>query len=110
MGKCLSHAALRHRPPETPETPLTSCPHFLRSLQRVMGEFFPTLLSLAQQLVRATNEGVSAAGAALFAALFNNFSGAYHQQVTTHWRNAASSMQGWGLWSSAGRQCRLYWR
>ena len=46
-----------------------------------MGEFFPTLLALAQQLVRASADEVAAAGTALYVALFTHFSGAYHHQV-----------------------------
>lgn len=52
-------------------------------LQKVMAEFFPTLLSFAQQLTRALNDQVSVAGATLFVTLFTHFTDAYHQQVTS---------------------------
>lgn len=45
-----------------------------------MLEFFPQLLSLAQQLLRAAAEGVQAAGAQLYCLLFKHFTPAYNQQ------------------------------
>lgn len=45
-----------------------------------MLEFFPQLLSLAQQLLRHAAEAVQAAGAQLYCLLFKHFTAAYNQQ------------------------------
>lgn len=45
-----------------------------------MLEFFPQLLSLAQQLLRHGAEAVAAAGGELYCLLFKHFSAAYNQQ------------------------------
>lgn len=63
-------------PPPTRRQP---CPTLL-NLQAVMLEFFPQLLSLAQQLLRHAAEAVQAAGAQLYCLLFKHFTAAYNQQ------------------------------
>ncbi len=58
-----------------------------------MLEFFPQLLSLAQQLLRHGAEPVQAAGAQLYCLLFKHFTAAYNQQEVGP--NRAAMLASW---------------
>lgn len=64
-----------------------------------MLQFFPQLLSLAQQLLRGTAPPVAVAGAELYQLLFRHFSAAYNQQE-------ASAGVGPNPWASMPCPCR----
>jgi hypothetical protein len=52
-------------------------------MQAAMLEYFPQLLAVAQQLVRATSANAQDAGLELYHLLFVRFTQPYNQQV--HW-------------------------
>ena len=57
--------------------------HGLCILQEELKDFFPTLLDFAGALTSAAPEPARKAGAAMYVALFLQFEGSYHRQVTT---------------------------
>lgn len=74
-----------------------------------MAEFFPALLSLAQQLVRAPREEAASAGAALFVTLFTHFTqpNKGYQQVRTGGPGGKGRQRGWlAAFVGAGSWCK----
>jgi len=74
----------------------------LALLQRVMLEFFPQLLSLAQLLLRQASEAVQEAGTELYCCLFKHFTEPYNQQVGQGLGRAVQAVM-WGMSGKAGR-------